>query len=218
MGVLALAPGCSADPGSLTGGANPYAGDPGGGAADDDDDGPIGLPEPPPSRDNTFGDKTLYRARLWIDAKMPYCGGPNGGKDLICGGTCERTGRAKKAEWDDYRTDCSGFVSWAWELPPPGRTTRTLAPTDTSVSAVITIADLLPGDALNGGGHAMIFGGWADAESTAIGTERTALILQESRCGTTAHEKTMEFKIADATTLQVIADGRKFRAIRFKAK
>jgi hypothetical protein len=211
--AAALVPGCSDDPGSLTGGVNPYAGDPGGGAeGDDEGDAPGASPTPGPAppRDATFAEKTLQRARLWIDAQMPYCGGPNGGKDLICGGTCERTGVAKKPEWDKYRSDCSGFVSWSWELPAPGRTTRTLAPTDTTVSAVIAVEDLEPGDALNGGGHVMLFGGWADKAAG------KALILQESRCGTAAHEKVVAFKIADATTLQVVSDGRRFRAIRFK--
>lgn len=214
LAVASLVPGCSDDPGSLTGGRNPYAsreqsGDPGG--ADDEDDLPPAetKPAPAPPRDATFAEQTLARARQWIAAEMPYCGGPNGGKDLICGGTCTRTGSAKSADWDKYRSDCSGFVSWSWALPAPGETTRSLAPYDTSVSAVIAVEDLEPGDALNGNGHVMLFGGWSDEAAG------KAIILQESRCGTVASEKISTFKKIDATTLQ-ISDGRRFRSIRLK--
>ena len=57
----------------------------------------------------------------------------------------------------------------------------------------------------------MLFGGWADKEAG------KALILQESRCGTTASEKIAVFEVVDATTLR-ISDGRKFRAIRYKTR
>jgi hypothetical protein len=198
----------------LTHGRNPYgqdySGDP-----DGDDDSAVpaatGPAAPAPARDATFAERTLARAREWISAQMPYCGGPNGGKDLICGGICERDGAAERPEWDDYRSDCSGFVSWAWELPPPGRTTRTLAPADTTVSVVINIEDLAPGDALNGPGHVMLWGGWND-EATGKG-----VILQESGCGKIAHEKIATFEKINATTLE-ISDGRRFQAIRYKKR
>lgn len=212
LAVIALVPGCSDDPGALTQGANPYAGDPGGRPDDGDDEAdpaPNAKPPPAPPLDATFAERTLARARQWIDVDMPYCGGPNGGKDVICGGTCSRSGGAKSAEWDTYRSDCSGFVSWSWALPAPGQTTRTLAPYDTKVSTLITVDELEAGDALNGAGHVMLFGGWADKAAG------KALILQESRCGTTAHEQISVFKVLDTTTLQ-ISDGRKFRAIRYK--
>lgn len=207
-----LVPGCSEDPGSLHQGANPYGG---GGSGDPDSNEDEDLPPAPattptaPPANATFSEKTLARARLWVDADMPYCGGPNGGRDVICGGTCSRTGTAKSSDWDKYRSDCSGFVSWSWGLPPPGETTRTLAPYATKTSAVIAVDELQPGDALNGAGHVMLFGGWADKAAG------KALILQESRCGTTASEKIATFEVIDATTLQ-ISDGRKFRAIRYK--
>ena len=206
-----LVPGCSDDPGGLTHGANPYAGNPGDGDPDGtpDDPPPVQTTPAAPAHDPSFSERTLSRARQWIDVRMPYCGGPNGGKDVICGGTCSRSGSAKSAEWDTYRSDCSGFVSWSWGLAAPGQTTRTLAPYSTTVSSLITVDDLEPGDALNGSGHVMLFGGWADKAAG------KALILQESRCGTTATEKISVFKTINATTLQ-ISDGRNFRPIRYK--
>jgi hypothetical protein len=208
LAVMSLVPGCGDDPGGLSQ-DHPYAGDPGG-TGDGQPDPPVAAPATPaPPHSATFGERTLARAQQWIDASMPYCGGPNGENDVICGGTCSRSGSAENAEWDKYRSDCSGFVSWSWGLAAPGETTRTLAPYDTSVSSLIAVDDLAVGDALNGSGHVMLFGGWADKAAG------KAMILQESSCGTTAHESISVFKVIDSTTLQ-ISDGRRFRAIRYK--
>lgn len=211
LAAILVVSGCSDDPGSLTHGANPYAGGESDGDPDSTPDEPAAVQTAPatPPHDASFSDRTLARARTWIDVSMPYCGGPNGGNDVICGGTCSRSGSAKSAEWDRYRSDCSGFVSWSWGLAAPGQTTRTLAPYSTTVSSLITVDDLEPGDALNGSVHVMLFGGWADKAAG------KALILQESRCGTTATEKISVFKTINATTLQ-ISDGRQFRPIRYK--
>lgn len=214
FGVLVLGQGCDPDPGTLTNGQNPnphYSADIGenGGGSDSDEPAPVQTSPSAPPTDTSFGSVTLARAREWISADMPYCGGPNGGDDVICGGTCERTGAAKNAEWDAYRSDCSGFVSWSWGLDPPGETTRTLAPYATDVSSLITVDDLQPGDALNGSGHVMLFGGWEDKDAG------TAHILQESRCGTNAGEKISSFTVINSTTLE-ISDGRQFRPIRYK--
>ncbi len=53
-----------------------------------------------------------------------------------------------------YRSDCSGFVSAVWDLPPPGHTTYSFAggPWDDGVSYVIDGSELRPGDALNAPG------------------------------------------------------------------
>jgi hypothetical protein len=65
-----------------------------------------------------------------------------------------------------YRTDCSGYVSAVWQLPPPGHTTYSLAGGvwDDGVSYVIAAEELQPGDALNypgspsaGTGHVMLY-------------------------------------------------------------
>ncbi|MGC0415157.1 hypothetical protein [Embleya sp. AB8] len=68
---------------------------------------------------------------------------------------------------DGYRTDCSGLVSMAWGLPPPGLTTVTLP----EVSHPIDRDELRPGDILlntapGAAGHTLIFAGWADAAHT----------------------------------------------------
>ncbi|MDB4946543.1 MAG: hypothetical protein JWP97_6077 [Labilithrix sp.] len=214
LAVGVLGQGCSDDPSVLTNGRRSYAAgtaDPGenGGADEADEPDPVQTTPSAPASDSSWSARTLARARQWIDVDMPYCGGPNGGHDVICGGTCVRNGGAKTDDWDDYRSDCSGFVSWSWGLAPPGETTRTLAPYSTHVSSLIAVDDLEPGDALNGAGHVMLFGGWADKE------RGTAHILQESRCGTTASEKISTFTVVNETTLR-ISDGRLFRPIRYK--
>ena len=98
----------------------------------------------------------VARAQLWVDAKVPYCQAPNHAHDddADCASTCTRP---DNPEWDPYRSDCSGLVSWAWGLPAPGHTTATFAPFDTTVSHAISAIDLQPGDAINNDHHTMLF-------------------------------------------------------------
>jgi hypothetical protein len=62
-----------------------------------------------------------------------------------------------------YRADCSGFVSYAWQLPQPGLDTTRLH----EVSSEVDIPDLQSGDALNNqrpndAGHVVLFLEWLD--------------------------------------------------------
>ncbi len=87
-------------------------------------------------------DTIIARAQRWVDLKVPY---------------------SQTTTFEGYRTDCSGFVSMAWALPVPGRSTRNLA----EVCTPITKDDLQPGDMmLLEGSHAAIFAGWANPERT----------------------------------------------------
>jgi cell wall-associated NlpC family hydrolase len=130
------------------------------------------------------------RAREWVAVDMPYCGGSNGGEDYICGGTCRRYGKDSTAEWNPYRTDCSGLVSYAWNLPAPGRVTGEFAPYDTAVSYEVDADDLQPGDALNSypDEHIILFASWSDKAAS------KANIIEEYNCGhvATAHVLTLE--------------------------
>jgi hypothetical protein len=101
----------------------------------------------------------VARAQMWVDAKVPYCQAANHkpDADTACSSTCTRP---DNAEWDPYRSDCSGLVSWAWGLPAPGRTTATLAPFNTAVSHAIMGMEMLPGDAINNDHHTMLFAEW----------------------------------------------------------
>lgn len=124
----------------------------------------------------------IARAQSWVDAQVPYCQAANHGWDAACGQTCNRTGAAANPAWDPYRSDCSGFVSWAWGLPPPGLVVTGLA--KPSVSAAINAVDLQPGDALYASDHShtFLFAGWATPHSKMH-------IMAESDCGKVAEAK-----------------------------
>ena len=78
-----------------------------------------------------------------------------------------------------YQADSTGMVAMAWaesvdmvdgNEPPPRPTSTRLASTD----------DLTPGDALESHGHALLFGGWMDAERA------SAIVLEQPDVGPAA--------------------------------
>lgn len=84
----------------------------------------------------------VARGQNWVDKKVPY----------NQGGT-----------YDRYRTDCSGFVSMAWQLSKPGLTTYTMH----TVANNIGKDSLQPGDAMNcDSRHILLFAGWSDSSKT----------------------------------------------------
>ena len=83
--------------------------------------------------------RILQRAKAWVDARVPY---------------------SMVKEYNGYRTDCSGFISMAWELGT-SFVTATLPHT-----VVNNPDDLLPGDAINNKkwaneGHVVMFVQWS---------------------------------------------------------
>ncbi|MHB1843271.1 MAG: NlpC/P60 family protein, partial [Deltaproteobacteria bacterium] len=89
----------------------------------------------------------LSRAYDWVNRGVPYC-------------------QCVSGQGGPYRTDCSGFVSYVWGLPPPGQTTWFFAggSSDNGTSKQISWSELTPGDALNNGpDHIMLFAGWVDS-------------------------------------------------------
>jgi hypothetical protein len=109
--------------------------------------------------------EVMQRAQSWVDAKIPYCQCA-GGPATECCGSCPHCAT--------YRCDCSGYVSYCWNLGT-GYTTISLP----EVSHRITKDELKPGDVmLNTGDHVVLFGGWADAGKTKYKA------LQEPGCHT----------------------------------
>ena len=104
----------------------------------------------------------ITNAEQWVTAQLQYCQSANGQPDYdtSCSSTCMRE---SNPAWDPYRSDCSGFVSWAWELPAPGLVTGDFAPIGSSDSATIQCTDMQPGDAANrypNTGHIVLFKQW----------------------------------------------------------
>jgi hypothetical protein len=152
----------------------------------------------------------ISRADEWVTAKLLYCQSPNGepDPDPSCPSVCTRE---SNSEWDPYRSDCSGFVSWAWGLPAPGNTTSEFAPADTSVSYVIDGSDLQPGDALNiPDDHVVLFVSWVT-----VGSE--ANFYEEPGCSADppyAHAFSSAVTIS-GSSVTIAYEGATFTAIRF---
>lgn len=94
---------------------------------------------------------------------------------------------------DGYRTDCSGFVSMAWELDQ-SYTTLGFSTGGAESHKLTSYSELLPGDALvrrvDGAGHIVMFLGWNDA------VKSSACVLEEA---STASD--MQFRSRDTGSL-----------------
>jgi hypothetical protein len=132
-------------------------------------------------------------------------------------------GARSNAAWNPYRSDCSGFVTWAWGLPAVGDggyVTGEFAPYSDAFSFRINGSELKPGDAANlnqeginldGVGHIILFKEWANAGHTA------ATFMEEPGCSADppyAHEFTENVSI-NGSSVTLIERARTFYAIRF---
>ena len=130
----------------------------------------------------------VQRALEWVNVSMPYCQAANNAYDSTCARTCTRTGAADKPEWNSYRSDCSGLISYAWGLPAPGLTTAGFAPYGNGATTV-DASTIQVGDALNKKprGHIILFAGWVDQASG------LARIIEEPNCKSHAidHQSTL---------------------------
>jgi hypothetical protein len=152
----------------------------------------------------------LSRGKEWVDAKVPYCQSANHEPDgdKACAATCTRP---DVPEWDPYRSDCSGFVSWSWGLAAPGKTTATLAPAVTDISHVIDPKTLAPADAVNKpSDHTMLFVKW-------ITPGKRATFMEEPGCSASmpyARQLDSDVTIS-GMSITVAENGITFSAIRF---
>lgn len=123
----------------------------------------------------------IERAFGWFDSQVPY---------------------SQSAYHAGYRTDCSGFISMAWQLGTSYTTADFISGGGKS-SLIGSYSNLAPGDALvhrsGGSGHIVLFLGWSDSAHTA------ACVLEEA---STASD--MQFRGRPTSSLQ--AGG--YKAIR----
>ena len=134
----------------------------------------------------TGGRRTaIERAFTWLDAKVPYS-----------------QSRTRKDANGTYRTDCSGFVSMAWQLGT-SYTTADFINGGGKSGPLGSYDKFLPGDALvrrsNGSGHIVLFLGWNDAAKSA------ACVLEQA---STADD--MQFRARSTASLK----GSPYKAIR----
>jgi hypothetical protein len=151
----------------------------------------------------------VARGEEWVAAKVPYCQAINHAHDYdaACPMTCTRPDNPL---WDPYRSDCSGFVSWAWGLPSTngGRNTAGFAPFKLDISHAISGVDLQPGDALNNSTHEMLFKEWVTPMTKAT-------FMEEPGCSSAtpyAHEFTATVQLMG--NLVVVLSHGTFTAIR----
>jgi hypothetical protein len=160
------------------------------------------------------GTAALKRAETWVNVNLQYCQSANGQRDYdsACTPICSR---ASNRGWDAYRSDCSGFVSYAYGLGAPGRVTGEFAPYETDISYKLASAtDLQPGDAINStpDEHIMLFREWLNAEKT------QASFFEEPGCSPAIHwarRTDSAVTIHSDGTISVAENGMNFYPIRF---
>jgi uncharacterized membrane protein YgcG len=169
------------------------------------------------------GSSIVSRGMQWVDAELHYCQASHDAvdNDSSCWaweGPSHRCDRESNAAWNAYRSDCSGFVTWAWGLPPVGDggyVTSEFAPYDDSFSHTIDGVDLQPGDALNKtpDEHIILFKQWVSAGHTAV-------FMEEPGCSSPtpyAHEFTSDVSIS-GSEVYVDYEGATFYAIRYNGQ
>ena len=84
------------------------------------DDEPVAV-----ASDPIDGTTIVNRGEEWVAAQLHYCQAAQGAVDgdsdcWAWEGSTHVCRRQSNAAWNAYRSDCSGFVTWSWGLPPVG--------------------------------------------------------------------------------------------------
>ena len=175
------------------------------------------------SADAITGSTIVSRGEEWVNAKLHYCQASYGhyDGDSACWaweGPAHRCDRKSNAAWNAYRSDCSGFISYAWNLPPVGSggyVTGDFAPFSGEISHLIHGGALAPGDALNktNNEHIILFKHWTNPGHDAI-------FMEEPGCSSStpyAHEFSSHVTISGDKVF-VDYEGAWFYAIRKNGK
>jgi hypothetical protein len=108
----------------------------------------------------------VQRAKVWVDRKIPYDQGLTANPD-----------GSRAARNAGYRTDCSGLVSMAWNLPAKGLDVPNTVYLSRYANTLGSKDELQPGDAINNRqwgnyGHVVLFVRWIDkAKGTFVAYE-----------------------------------------------
>lgn len=164
----------------------------------------------------------VSRGMQWVNAKLHYCQAAHGAydSDSACWGfegPIHRCDRQSNAAWNAYRSDCSGFITYAWGLPAVGSggyVTGNFAPFSSAISHTINGINLRPGDALNktNNEHIILFKEW-------LSVGHIAVFMEEPGCSSAipyAHEFTSNVSISGDRVF-VAYEGATFIAIRSNA-
>lgn len=110
----------------------------------------------------------MQRGFSWLDANVPY---------------------SQSRSYRGYRTDCSGFVSMAWNLGTSYNTASFMS--GGAPVRQVSWDQMMPADALGKRGHIMMFLGWNDA------AHKNACVLEQA---STASD--MQFRVRSAASLR----------------
>ena len=166
------------------------------------------------------GSTIISRGMEWVNAGLHYCQSSQGSYDgdSSCWGwegPSHRCDRQSNSAWNAYRSDCSGFITYAWGLPPVGDggyVTSEFAPFDNAFSHTIDGHQLQPGDALNltTNEHILLFKHW-------LTVGQSAVFMEEPGCSSStpyAHEFTSNVSIS-GSEVYISYEGATFYAIRY---
>lgn len=146
----------------------------------------------------------MARANDYLTHNIVYCGGALGEEDgTKCGeGICH----PPAGPWDGYRSDCSGFVSYCWQIPSDPDSDAYMQDESGSLGwKTIAIDELQPGDAVVTSGHIKLWGGFSGSDA--------ALIYEEYNCNTLPHKEVQPFS-RSGNSLWFDGDDREYHPIR----
>ncbi|MEO7110038.1 MAG: hypothetical protein ABI183_06345 [Polyangiaceae bacterium] len=158
-------------------------------------------------------DSIMSRANDYLTHDIYYCGAPKGQHDAICSGApiCDQP----NGPWDAYRSDCSGFVSYVWQIPADLQTDTAAYMHDEGGSngwTSIPIAELKTGDALVAGPDSGDHTGHIKLFSSMEGNG--ALVYEEWDCHEIARKFVQAITYKGKNDLYFEGDSRVYHAIR----
>ncbi|MEO8878248.1 MAG: hypothetical protein ABI461_21825, partial [Polyangiaceae bacterium] len=165
------------------------------------------------SEDEISASDIIARADAYVAANVLYCQAPagqeyNDSEACYPGVACPDPSPAKP--WHDYRTDCSGFVSYVWQIPSdPDTSTFSYDESGSQGWSSIALADLRGGDAIVAEGHIKLFSKYEGANAMEI--------YEEYDCNKHGRKTTQGFSRIGGERILIDGDDRPYHGIRRNA-